>query len=61
MQEFTRWDLTKPPTLDNLILASAEECKKHEKEGLEGMDQKEVYNRNDVLKNREQEFKRLLI
>lgn len=53
--------MTKPPTLDNLILASAEECKKHEKEGLEGMDQKEVYDMNDGIKNREQEFKRLLI
>lgn len=38
----TRWDIAKPPTLDNLILASADLCAKHEKEGFEGMDIREV-------------------
>ncbi|KAK8802427.1 hypothetical protein WA588_005396 [Blastocystis sp. NMH] len=36
--EFTRWDLKKPAALGNVVLGTVEECKKHEEEGLEGMD-----------------------
>ena len=39
--EFTRWDTNMLPTLDNLILGTVEECQKHEKEGLEGMNKEE--------------------
>ena len=38
MQEFTRWDLKKPAALENVVLGTVEECKKHEEEGLDGMD-----------------------
>lgn len=41
MQEFTRWDLKKPAALGNVVLGTVEECKKHEEEGLEGMDSHE--------------------
>ena len=60
IQEFTRWDLTKLPTLDNLVVGTSEECKKHEQEGLEGMD---VSERNriqgvlDLLANQEERDK----
>ena len=46
--EFTRWDTNMPPTLDNLILGTVEECAQHEKEGWEGMQERE--------RNRIQEF-----
>ena len=36
---FTRWDPAKPASLNNLILATSEEARKHEEEKLEGMDQ----------------------
>ena len=39
--EFTRWDVRVPPALDNLVLGTVEECQKHEKEGLEGMNKEE--------------------
>ena len=39
--EFTRWDVRVPPALDNLVLGTVEECQKHEKEGVEGMNKEE--------------------
>lgn len=47
--ELTRWDPTRLPTLDNIVLGTVEECKQHEQEGLEGMDPKERERIQTVL------------
>ena len=50
--EFTRWDVHKLPTLDNLVLGTVEECQKHEKEGLEGMNKEEKERIQEFLDSR---------
>ena len=40
--ELTRWDASKLPTLENVVLGTAEECRKHESEKLEGLDPNKV-------------------
>ena len=60
VQEFTRWDLNKLPTLDNLVVGTVEECKKHEQEGLDGMDISErnrIQSVLDLLANQEERDK----
>lgn len=38
---FTRWDRSKPPTLDNLVLLSSEEAEQHDATGLQQLQQQE--------------------
>lgn len=38
---FTRWDRIKPPTVDNLVLLSAEEAEQHDARSLEQLKQSE--------------------
>ena len=47
--ELTRWDIHRLPTLDNIVLGTVDECKKHEQEGLEGMDPTERQRIQNVL------------
>ena len=47
--ELTRWDIHQLPSLNNLVLGTVEECKKHEQEGLEGMDPTERQRIQTVL------------